>query len=336
VNAAWGPVELERLKERWADGATASQIAFEFGDGRTRNSIIGKAHALGLPGRERPKATKSRAQRKRDGEVVGGVRKAYASRGDDCTLSRFVKVKGEHKEPRRRTWFLPGLRTHPTIAAGRSLFHAKRTFAPDELPHVLVSGHNNVKIGRDVRKGPLRGYWIYTLSLEERATCPRTCRHWETCYGNNMPWAKRLDHRDTAKLEAAIEADIQRRLAQRGRRGILVRLHALGDFFSVDYVWFWRRMLTTYDRLAVYGYTARLPGTPIGDAIGYLMRDFGPRFAMRYSDGGMASNCTVSVKAADLAPPDATVCPEQTGKTLACATCGLCWHSSRNVAFVEH
>lgn len=32
------------------------------------------------------------------GKLLGnGVRKAYASKGDDTTLSRFVKVSSEHK-----------------------------------------------------------------------------------------------------------------------------------------------------------------------------------------------------------------------------------------------
>ena len=33
---------------------------------------------------------------------------------------------------------------------------------------------------------------------------------------------------------------------------------------------------------------------------------------------------------------NAIVCPEQTGATRACATCALCWGTTRNIAFVEH
>jgi hypothetical protein len=270
------------------------------------------------------------------GQILGaGVRKAYKSQGDDTTLSRFVKVKGERK-PKRRQFQLPGVVTPAAVAAGRSYYHVKGVKAVAELPHVLVSGHNNAKIGRDVRKGPLRGYWIYTLSLEERATCPATCRHWRTCYGNNMPYARRVDHRDPEALYAAIKTDVERLLAIRGRAGILVRLHALGDFFSTDYVWFWRELLARHPRLSAYGYTARHPGTPIGDAIAAAKAAWGPRFAIRYSDGGMSTDCTVSVRTEAQVPADAVACPEQTGKTLACATCGFCWHSARNVAFVEH
>jgi hypothetical protein len=45
--------------------------------------------------------------------------------------------------------------------------------AVDQVASLLVSGHSNIKIGRDVRKARFRGYWIYTLSLEERKDVPR-------------------------------------------------------------------------------------------------------------------------------------------------------------------
>jgi hypothetical protein len=264
-----------------------------------------------------------------------GVRKAYASKGDDCTLCRFVKTKEEPKRTPRKQWQLPGtINGSRSIQDGRSIFYRKGVHHPDNVSNVLVSGHSNVKIGRDVRKGPLRGYWIYTLSLEERRTCPRTCKHWNSCYGNNMPFAKRIVH--GRALELALQAEIPRLLAVRKRRGILIRLHALGDFYDTFYVQLWEQLLEKYPRLAVYGYTARLPGTVIGDAILSVKRKFGSRFAIRFSDGGLSEDCTVSIKDASQKPTDAFVCPEQTGATAACATCGLCWGTKRNVAFLEH
>lgn len=262
-----------------------------------------------------------------------GTRKAYAALGDDTTLSRFVKT-GEHRAPPKppRQLTFNGMR-NAAIEAGRSFFHGKGVKHPDALKRMLVSGHSNVKIGNDVRKGRLfRGYWIYTLSLEERATCPRTCRHWETCYGNNMPYAKRIEHGD--EMLARLEAELATLTAQ--RVGILVRLHALGDFYSVEYVHFWQRMLAKHPNLAIFGYTARAPGTPIGDAIFYLHHAQPRRFAIRWSDGDRAWGATRSIRSEAEAPADAFICPEQTGKTACCATCGLCWNTSKNVAFLEH
>jgi hypothetical protein len=271
------------------------------------------------------------------GELLrgSGVRKAYASKGDDATLSRFVKVRGHKRAPGAARQLKLGTAPHPAELERRTYFPKSVTPAA-ELRNVLVSGHSNVKIGRDVRKGPLRGYWIYTLTLQERATCPSSCVHWGSCYGNNMPWAKRVDHRDPLALEAAIHRDVTRLLAVKGRPGILVRLHALGDFFDEDYVDFWANMLATHPRLAVYGYTAHPPSSQIGAAIDRAKAEFGRRFAIRWSNGGEATDCTVSIPTYDTPAPGAFLCPEQTGKTAACATCGLCWGTDKNVAFVEH
>lgn len=260
----------------------------------------------------------------------GFTRKAFASKGDDTTLSRWVKIKGAKRENGKpKQGVLRGI-GHPVVEAGRSIFYRKGTKAPSENP--LVSGHNNVKIGRDVRKGHLRGYWIYTLSLEERATCPRSCAHWYDCYGNNMPFAKRLEHGPA--LEAAIEAQLDRLLSVRGRRGVLVRLHALGDFYSVDYVAFWRRMLAKHHRLAIFGYTARQDA--IAQSVAQMNEDFGPRCMVRWSDGKRPLMATVSVQREEDAPANTFVCPEQTGRTQCCATCGACWGTTKNVAFLGH
>lgn len=50
----WTAGLIETLKLRWAQGASASQIARELGEGFTRNSIVGKVHRLGLSNSERP------------------------------------------------------------------------------------------------------------------------------------------------------------------------------------------------------------------------------------------------------------------------------------------
>ncbi len=276
----------------------------------------------------------------------GGVRKAYASKGDDCTLSRFVKVPGAAKpHPKPTQGWLNGTR-FDVSTLGRSIFYRRGVKAPDAKP--MVSGHSNVKIGRDVRKGKLfRGYWIFTLTLEERATCPRTCFHWDTCYGNNMPFAKRVNHTDSTKLKEAIVSQLidemrpRKQATGRGRdtaprKGILVRLHALGDFYSVEYVQFWERCLDLWPNLAVFGYTAWKLNTDIGSEIARVKAKHGRRFAIRWSDGFGPVDCTVPLTFEKDCPPTAFVCPEQTGKTAACATCGLCWNTDRNVAFLEH
>jgi GcrA cell cycle regulator len=50
---SWTDERIERLKNMWSQGATASQIADELG-GVSRNAVIGKAHRLGLDARPSP------------------------------------------------------------------------------------------------------------------------------------------------------------------------------------------------------------------------------------------------------------------------------------------
>jgi len=257
---------------------------------------------------------------------LANVRPAQRSKGDDPTLTRWVKEPGRHQ----------GRPTAPAPATATGTRFPSRVLRTSETNAILVSGHSNIKIGRDIRKGKFKGYWIYTLSLEERATCPRSCTHWTTCYGNSMPFAKRMDHTDPAFLPA-LESELAQLLAVRGRKGVMIRLHALGDFYSTDYVAFWHRMLKTHPRLAVYGYTARNSFTdPIGVDVDALNGIFGERHMVRFSDGGWPGMSTVSVRIEAECPPDAFVCPEQTGRTKACATCAACWSTTKNVAFLDH
>ena len=256
---------------------------------------------------------------------LSNVRKADKAHGDDLTLTRWVKEPGRHTKP-SRTGLAPA-------DANRTRFPT-RVLRVADMTNLLVSGHSNVKIGRDVRKGRLKGYWIYTLSLEERATCPRSCAHWRSCYGNAMPFAKRIDHADPAFLPA-LEAEIET-LLKRHKTGVLIRLHALGDFYAESYTDFWRKMLTRHERLAIFGYTAHDPFSSMGDDIGMLKLEFPGQAMIRWSNGGRSTMSTVSIKTEADCPPDAFVCPEQTNKTRCCATCGACWSTIKNVAFLEH
>jgi len=53
MTMSWTDERIERLKELWSQGITASQIADELG-GVSRNAVIGKAHRLGLQSRPSP------------------------------------------------------------------------------------------------------------------------------------------------------------------------------------------------------------------------------------------------------------------------------------------
>ena len=46
----WDDESTEKLRRLWAEGLSARKIAVQI-PGATRNSVIGKAHRLGLPAR---------------------------------------------------------------------------------------------------------------------------------------------------------------------------------------------------------------------------------------------------------------------------------------------
>jgi hypothetical protein len=150
-----------------------------------------------------------------------------------------------------------------------------------------------------------------------------------------MAHATRVDHRSEGFLPA-LQANIERLLAVRGRPGIIIRLHALGDFYSPEYVGFWDEMLTAHPTLVIFGYTAWLKDTAIGAAVDALIDKHPGRAMIHFSDGGYATRSTVSIVDAADCPPGAFVCPEQTGQFDGCGKCGACWTTLKNVAFMAH
>ena len=69
----WTDERVMRLRELWAQGFSASQIAGQLGGGVTRNAVIGKVHRLKLSGRAKPANS---SQRTRSTSRPGGRRRA--------------------------------------------------------------------------------------------------------------------------------------------------------------------------------------------------------------------------------------------------------------------
>lgn len=221
---------------------------------------------------------------------------------------------------------------HPALA-GHTLFPTRVFDADDDaVQRLLVSGVNSRKIGRIVTKGAWAGFPIFTLTLEERATCPSTCAEWRTCYGNNMHFAKRVRHGDL--FERFLWDELHE--AQRAHPGgFVVRLHVLGDFYSTGYVGLWEQALRDFPALHVFGYTARQPFVdPIGIAVNRLVQLHGTRFSIRFSGLDLSRNGAVVVD--DVADTEHVICPAQLKKTECCATCTFCWQSDRTIAFLRH
>lgn len=233
--------------------------------------------------------------------------------------------------------------THPAMMENRTLFPSTVITVTGDVPdRLLVSGANNRKLGNKVEKGAFKGYALFGLSLEERATCPASCPVRAACYGNGMQMARRHRIGDPDVFFDRLGLEIADLIREHG--GILVRLHVLGDFPSVDYVAFWKDALDENEKLAVYGYTSRLPsrdgGCEIGDAIEALKDAYPDRFRIRWSsakprpDGASVVTSLPSPRPANVIP-----CPVQTEATACCATCALCWEASardKTILFLKH
>jgi hypothetical protein len=220
-------------------------------------------------------------------------------------------------------------RDNQRAVEGQSVFR-HRVVRPDL--QVLKPGDNQRKLGSRVTKGDWRGMPIYSLTLEERATCPRSCKLWFSCYGNNMGMARRYQAGEALETRLFQELEM---LQQRRPSGFVVRLHILGDFYSPAYVKFWAAAVTEFPALHIFGYTAWGPHTKIGRIIARVRDRHWERFAVRTS-GASTGPRTVVVSRET---PGTIMCPAQNGKTKNCGSCGLCWAPAikdRPIAFLQH
>jgi len=152
------------------------------------------------------------------------------------------------------------------------------------------------------------------------------------------------------QLACGVRAKIPELTALAGQHplGFAVRLHTLGDFYSVDYVTFWSSMLDALPALHVFGFTANLAmaddetEAAIGGEIEALNVNHPDNAFIRFSGEPGQGGARVF----DNKPPRGSaegagvlMCPAQTGATAACATCGLCWSPNawaKCIGFLRH
>jgi hypothetical protein len=122
-----------------------------------------------------------------------------------------------------------------------------------------------------------------------------------------------------------------------------VRLHVLGDFYSVEYLALWATLLRLHPGLYIFGFTAHRTNTPIGALISGLRESHHDRFCVRTSGtSGRWGSFTIDFPTEKARLGDAVVCPEQrdanTGghRNMHCGSCGLCWAVSAPIVFMEH
>ena len=227
---------------------------------------------------------------------------------------------------------------HPAVRNGTTLF-PKSVRDGRSTPRVLVSGHNNPKLGAMVRKGPWRGMPIFHLTLVERETCPRSCVQWDTCMGNAMHLARR--HRPDGTTMARLRGELWQH-AGKNPQGFVVRLHTLGDFADVAYATEWLGWMHQLPQLHVFGYTAHHAESEIGKVVNLAGALYPHRWAIRFSvapdDSPMPWQATTIWRQPEgTNVPEGLVCPAQSHRTASCGTCGLCWSPVvQRIVFVGH
>lgn len=280
-------------------------------------------------------------------ELAGARRDYEAGVREPVIAERYGKTKGQIRgKAIHQNWHKPATGRARELRNTRALIE-RRTVFPGQvrLVHlakaIFVRGADERKLGPYVTKGAWAGWPIFSLTLEERATCPQTCHHWSTCYGNTSQWAVRLKHGPA--LETALDAELAR-LQDRHPAGFVIRLHLLGDFYSLEYVRRWARWLNEFPALHIFGYTAHPPSTPIGRRIHSLARLRWDRFAIRWSTVDAGPGRAITLWADDgFAALDSDKwiipCPQQDGATDSCGSCALCWSPEARdatIAFTAH
>lgn len=308
------------------NGSTAD-VAREFDCSEV--TIYADMRAMGL----KREATRKPKPKKVDGlDAVNSKRKLAADR------------KLQKLEDRRRVTIatVPGGKPKSAPEGTSSTIFPDRVERPTAVSTILKDGRHNTKIGGDVLKGHLKGARIFTLTLEERATCPTTCDMWRTCYGNSLPHSTRWIQ--GPELEERIRTEVAQLTAMHDL--VLIRLHVLGDFYSAAYVALWGELIEKHPNLHVFGFTAWSSETEIGRAVAVARLLYGRRFMVSTS-GHVGPMGSFVIPDELHVPPglyriaDAIICPEQAHALAGrldrhCGACALCWHDECCIAFIPH
>jgi GcrA cell cycle regulator len=99
----WTDERVAILKNLWAEGLSASQIAKQLGGGVTRNAVIGKVHRLGLAGRATPSRPAKRPVRlSRPRTAITNTTAPRAPRPPGAPQPSYLQVVTPQLEPLRR------------------------------------------------------------------------------------------------------------------------------------------------------------------------------------------------------------------------------------------
>lgn len=177
--------------------------------------------------------------------------------------------------------------------------------------------------------------WMYTVYLEELATClsnacppevKRRCfAHW-VLFAVRWTWCPSFFPALDYNLEEA---------QHEFREGFTVDLHSSGDFPDLDYLEGWIERLDRFPALRLWGNTAHRRNSTIGQLIDRVNRTMRDRVAIHFSgETGDMSSRILGVTINPEAAAGLFVCPaNEHHPKVNCSNCGFCIDST--AAFVR-
>ena len=221
---------------------------------------------------------------------------------------------------------------HPAAVGGRTIHTGMiRKAVPSE--EVLKRGEHSRKLGSHFMKRPWMWMPIYSMSLEERRNCPRTCGLWHECYGNGMARAVRWEVDDGLYKELELQLE---QLGLSFPRGFAIRLHTLGDFPDMQYLDFWLDALRRHPALHTFGFTAHARNSPIGAAIEAESAKW-DRFRIRFSSDLGVRGAIVMEDPPRGRGPQGITCPaDSEHPEISCGSCALCLTTTMPIVFRRH
>lgn len=248
-------------------------------------------------------------------------------------------------------------RLNPTteVLEWRKSFLANlRLLAPRE-PHQLSSialSYGNSKIGR---KGD---YFesAFVWNLPSVVTCPGSSEWCRTsCYNadtrvEKFPVSAWVSNWWGCLFREDYVFDTICRQLSYSEKPCALRIHSSGDFFSVDYIKFWKNIVIANPDVKFWTYTRSWSISDLAKPLETLkdldniqiFASVDPTMSSRLIPSGwrrayvlLTEDEAVALRKSSQRPM--VVCPEQTGKVPNCASCGLCMSDNpSDIAFLFH
>lgn len=189
---------------------------------------------------------------------------------------------------------------------------------------------------------------VFVWNLPAVLTCP-SASTWclTSCYNADKreakfpinEWNKNLQY--FLSKGAILEGILIEKLLNSGNK-VAVRIHSSGDFFSVDYINFWIRVISNTPNVKYWAYTRSWDNRDLYNEL-LKLKELNNIQLFASWDSTMGDPPTgwrksIVYEVFDHSLSTGIVCPEQSGKSPNCATCNYCLSESNNndVYFIMH